>query len=274
MGPATAAIEAERSEANLLALADVFWAAEALDPAVELYFEVLTQHDQFHPTALSRIGQLLFIRGRVDDAQAVLERAADAAGGLKQLEPQASLFLGNAYAVAGDDANSVRAYQVHVDLVGFEAAGRVTGLIEAGQARLAAAAAASDAASIVAPAAALVAANAPAARAPTAAASDAAANDPAPSGIELALAALDDPVVLDRVGADLDAAHCALCHGSAGQGGSGPRLIGNQRAANEANVRSLIRFGRGLMPGFSARLADAEIEVLVLWVGQNLATPR
>jgi mono/diheme cytochrome c family protein len=298
IGPASEAIERERSEANLLTLADVFWEAEALDPAVELYFEVLTQHDAVHPTALSRIGQLLFIRGRVDDAQAVLERAAEAAGGLERLEPQASLFLGNAYAIAGDDANSVRAYRAHVAIVGVEAAGRVTGLIEAGEARLAlqtlATAAVGPGAPVaLAPAAANPAAASPVAASPVAAspvaassaeaipvAGDAAAPAAADAtqialtGAALALAALDDPRLLDRVGADLYAAHCALCHGSTGQGGSGPRLVGNLRAANEANVRSLIRFGRGLMPGFGARLEDPEIEVLVSWVGQNLATPR
>jgi len=35
-----------------------------------------------------------------------------------------------------------------------------------------------------------------------------------------------------------------------------------------------VRFGRGVMPGFGALLADAEIEVLVRWVGQELAAPR
>jgi mono/diheme cytochrome c family protein len=69
-------------------------------------------------------------------------------------------------------------------------------------------------------------------------------------------------------------ANCAVCHGSAGQGGSGPRLTGNPRAANAANVRSLVRFGRGVMPGFGAILAESEIEVLVRWVGQELGAPR
>jgi mono/diheme cytochrome c family protein len=65
-----------------------------------------------------------------------------------------------------------------------------------------------------------------------------------------------------------------VCHGSTGQGGAGPRLTGNARAGNEANVRSVVRFGRGVMPGFGATLTEPEIEVLVRWVGQELAAPR
>ncbi len=254
IGPASRAVAETRSETNLMALADVYWTAGAQDPAVELYFEVLTDFDPQEPTALARTGQLLFVRGRNDDAIAVLERAAEAAGALDRLEPQATLFLGNAYAVAGDDAAAVRAWEAHVAVVGAEAAGRVTGLIEAAQARLAGVGAA-----VAAPAPAL------------AVGADGAA---ATNGAAVAAAALEDPAQLVEVGATLFAANCAVCHGSAGQGGTGPRLTGNARAANEANVRSLVTFGRGIMPGFGATLADEEIEVLVRWVGQELAAPR
>ena len=68
IGPATAALEEERSAENLLALADVYWASGAQDPAVEIYFEVLTDHDPAAVVALARTGQLLFVRGRTDDA--------------------------------------------------------------------------------------------------------------------------------------------------------------------------------------------------------------
>ncbi len=251
IGPASEAVAEDRSIDNLMALADVYWTAGAQDPAVELYFEVLTDFDPREPTALARTGQLLFVRGRTDDAIAVLERAAEAAGALDRLEPQATLFLGNAYAVAGNDEAAVRAWQAHVATVGVEAAGRVTGLIEAAQARLAGGGPAGGVA---------VAAGAPAAGG-------------APAALDAA-AALEDPALLTQVGATLFAANCAVCHGSAGQGGTGPRLTGNPRAANAANVRSLVTFGRGIMPGFGARLGDAEIEVLVRWVGQELAAPR
>ncbi len=262
IGPATTALAEERSADNLLALADVYWSSGAQDQAVELYFEVLTDHDPAAAVALARTGQLLFVRGRTDDAVAVLERAAVAAGGLGALEPQATLFLGNAYAIQGDDAGAVRAWQAHVDAVGVEAAGRVTGLIEAAQARL-------DGNETVAAAP----VGAEAATPPAVEAEDPAAPD-APDPAAVATAALEDPQLLVEVGATLYAANCATCHGSTGQGGVGPRLTGNARAGNEANVRSVVRFGRGVMPGFGATLTEPEIEVLVRWVGQELAAPR
>ncbi|MBW6455070.1 MAG: c-type cytochrome [Trueperaceae bacterium] len=260
IGPAASAVAELRDRDNLLALADVFWTAGADDPAVEIYFEVLSEHDASEPTALSRVGQLLFTRGRSDDAIGLLERAASAAGGLTRLEPQASLFLGNAYAVQGDDESAIRAWEAHVELVGVEAAGRVTGLIEGARLRL-------DAAG--AEATATTPGDAPTgvpAGGSTAAAAEAAATR--------ALTALSDPALLIEVGAELYARNCVVCHGAQGQGGTGVRLAGNARAANEANVRSTVRFGRGIMPGFGALLSEAEIEVLVRWVGQELATPR
>jgi len=273
IGPAAAAVAERRDRDNLIAMADVFWAAGANDPAVELYFEVLSEHDAAEPTALSRVGQLLFTRGRSDDAIGLLERAARAAGGLTELEPQASLFLGNAYAVRGDDENAIRAWQAHVDLVGAEAAGRVTGLIEGAQLRLEATAAeAADTAGGAGDAPA--AAGGPAADDVAASAAADAAEAAAEAAAERAFAALSDPALLLEVGGELFARHCVVCHGAQGQGGTGVRLAGNARAANEANARSVIRFGRGIMPGFGALLSEAEIEVLVRWVGQELATPR
>lgn len=262
IGPAAEAVAEDRSATNLLALADVFWSSGASDPAAELYFEVLAEHDALQPTALARIGQLLFTRGRTDDAIALLERAAGAAGGLGRLEPQATLFLGNAYALQGDDEGAVRAWEAHVATVGEGGAGRVPELIAAARTRLAGGAA---------PVAGIVSDPTPAAS--VAAPADAATATEEARG-EAALAALGDPAALIELGADLFASHCAACHGGSGQGGVGTRLAGNARAANDANVRSAIRFGRGLMPGFSATLTEAEIEVLVRWVGQELAAPR
>jgi mono/diheme cytochrome c family protein len=261
IGPAANAVAEERSRDNLLALADVFWTSGANDPAVEIYFEVLSEHDAFEPTALSRIGQLLFTRGRSDDAIGLLERAASAAGGLTELEPQASLFLGNAYAVLGDDESAIRAWEAHVEVVGVEGAGRVTGLIEGARLRLDATSA--QAGETTADAG-----------APASADATASSADAAELAATRALTALTDPALLVEVGGELYARHCVICHGAEGQGGTGVRLAGNARAANEANTRSAIRFGRGIMPGFGALLSEAEIEVLVRWVGQELATPR
>jgi mono/diheme cytochrome c family protein len=268
LGPALADLFADRNPATLQAVGDVFWAEGAIDQAVEAYFEILTQHDPRHAHALARTGQLLFLRGRSDDAIAVLERAADAAGGLEALEPQASLFLGNARFSQGDDAGAIEAWQAHVSVVGEERAGRVPALIATAEAR--------SRGEAVDPAATT------ATRPTTAAGAGAAAGDGAggaellaASRAELAAAALDDPALLDTLGGELYALHCAVCHGAEGEGGmGGPRLAGNRRAGQETNVRSAITFGRGIMPGFGALLERDEIEVLVRWLGSELATPR
>ncbi len=67
------------------------------------------------------------------------------------------------------------------------------------------------------------------------------------------------------------AANCSACHGANGQGGVGPRLIANQSAMNEANVRSIIEYGRGTMPGFGAILSEEELAELTLFVTQELS---
>lgn len=67
------------------------------------------------------------------------------------------------------------------------------------------------------------------------------------------------------------AANCAQCHGQAAQGGTGPALAGNSRAANVANVRDAVSFGRGLMPGFSTQLSTDELEQVIAYVTQVLA---
>ena len=78
-------------------------------------------------------------------------------------------------------------------------------------------------------------------------------------------------------GASMDAqqtfeASCATCHGAAGQGGSGPTLAGNPRAQDPGNVEDVIRFGRGMMPGFGVQLGDAQISALVDYVTTVIAT--
>lgn len=67
------------------------------------------------------------------------------------------------------------------------------------------------------------------------------------------------------------AANCAACHGNSGQGGSGPTLAGNARAANQANVRDAVTFGRGMMPGFMGQLSEDEREAVVSYVTAVLA---
>ena len=255
LGPVLAALDEERNAETLDALAEVLWDTGAMEQAVEVAFEILSVHDPLHAPSLSRTGQLLFIRGRSQDAIDLLERAGVSAGGLQALDPQASLFLGNAYFSLGDDEGAIRAWNAHVDLVGEAAAGRVPELIRTAQAR--ASGEAGDEVAIP---------GVPVAATPEQAASSA----------ERAQVALDQgtPDAIAAVADGLYAQHCALCHGVQAQGGSGPRLAGNARAAQQANVRSAITFGRGIMPGFGAILSDAEIEVLVSWLATDVAAPR
>jgi mono/diheme cytochrome c family protein len=72
-------------------------------------------------------------------------------------------------------------------------------------------------------------------------------------------------------GQQLYVANCAACHGLNGEGGSGPPLVGNARAADVANVQNIITYGRGLMPGFSATLTPEQIEAVTQFVTQELA---
>ena len=262
LGPALGALEEERNASTLNALADVLWDAGMMEQAVEVSFEILTEHDPRDAAALSRTGQLMFLRGRSDDAIDLLERAARSAGSLLALEPQASLFLGNAYFAEGDDEGAVRAWDAHVELVGEAAAGRVPELIRTAQARAAGAVVELDAEDL------------PAEEASTP--PPVSTEPPTLSSAEQALAALEDgrPDAIAAVAEALYAQHCAMCHGVQAQGGSGPRLAGSSRAANEANVRSAIAFGRGIMPGYSAILSEAEIEALVRWLAVDVATPR
>lgn len=256
IAPASTRLAVERTIPNLLALADAFWSNGANDQAAELYFEVLSEYDAFNATALSRVGQLLFTAGRSADAVDLIERAASVSGGLERLEAQATLFLGNAYVILGDDENAIRAWDAHIATVGAAGAGRVTDMRAAAQTRL-------------------EGREAPIAGTPaTTPATTASETLDANAANDRALAALEDPELFLLVGAELYAANCAICHGAQGQGGSGPRLAGNGRAADPTIARGLIRLGRGLMPSFNARLSEAEIELLARWVAQEIANPR
>ena len=80
-----------------------------------------------------------------------------------------------------------------------------------------------------------------------------------------------DPSAVQVSAQQLYAANCASCHGNNGQGGAGPRLAGSQSAMNEANVRNIIQYGRGLMPGFIAQLEEDDLESVVQYVINELA---
>ncbi len=112
-----AAVEAEPSEENLLALADLYWQAGDVRNAATAYLRVLTETDPQQPVALSRMGVAMLQSGAANDGAALLERAAAAAGGVAALEPAMQLSLGEAYLQVGrfTDAEAV--------IEGYQAAG-------------------------------------------------------------------------------------------------------------------------------------------------------
>jgi len=75
-------------------------------------------------------------------------------------------------------------------------------------------------------------------------------------------------VAIPLTGAQLYAANCSGCHGINAQGGSGPRLVDNQRLTDLEMVKSTIQYGRGMMPGFGALLSESELNQLVAFLAE------
>ncbi len=214
----TAAVEADPSAENLLALGDLYWRGGDMRGAASTYVRALTEAGSQAPVALSRMGELMLRSGAPSDAAALIERAA-AADGLEGLEPSAQLALGEAYVRLGrfDEATRV--------LEAYQAAGGDDPTAE----------------ELLASARAGVA--------------------PADGGGDLS--AVSQP---GHPGASVFAANCAQCHGPTGAGGVGVALAGNARAAEVANVRDAVTFGRGMMPGFGATLSQEELDAVVDYV--------
>lgn len=73
-------------------------------------------------------------------------------------------------------------------------------------------------------------------------------------------------------GRELFATHCAACHGPDALGaGTAPNLTGVTGRLGEDQVAATIREGRGGMPAFGGRLAEAEIGHLVAHLEQRSA---
>lgn len=97
-----------------------------------------------------------------------------------------------------------------------------------------------------------------------------------PSLIESArerLAASSEGANLLQISAPaLYSANCAACHGAQGLGGAGPALAGNPNAARPKNVRDIIQYGRGGMPGFGAALSEEQLTALTDYVVTTVST--
>ena len=234
---------ANPTEANLLALADAYWNVEERERAADIYVRVLSTFDPHSAIALSRIGQVLFFSGRTDEAVELLERAEQVdAADLTTL-----LFLGNAYFTQERFQDAIDTWQSYVATAGGEAAaGRVPSLIENARARLAEAGGATGVG----------------------------VTSVGVTGADETGGAVvsDEPVVQQVSVQGLYTANCAGCHGVQGQGGTGPTLAGNRNAARAENVRSIIQYGRGSMPGFGAALSEEQLTVLTDYVVNTVST--
>jgi mono/diheme cytochrome c family protein len=243
VAPLAEQAEAEPDAETLTALGEALWRADARNAAARRYFRVITEFDPGHPRALARVGELLFLDGRTADAMEVLDRARQSAGQREATLPDnALLFLGNAAFAQEAWDLAIDAWQQHLDA--SDAPGRVPQLIEQARA-LRDGTAEAGAADVALPG--------------TAAGGAAGAAPGMPPGGEATVQASAD-------GAALYQQYCAACHGPNGGGGSGPRLAGNRNAGRPGNVESLIRVGRGTMPGFAGQLSDAQVETLRDWV--------
>lgn len=133
--PLNAAVQADPSLANLMALGDAYWEASEPQRAVESYFKVLTDFDPTQPRALARTGQLLYVAGRPADAIGAIERAAEAASGLENLDPDSVMTLADAYAQTNAWAAAATTYDVYVSLVGPTAGVAAAALADAARAQ-------------------------------------------------------------------------------------------------------------------------------------------
>ncbi|WP_243027579.1 c-type cytochrome [Thermus albus] len=109
--------------ADLLAWGRRAYELQALDQAAEAYLEVLKK-DPRNVEAVRRVGILLFMGGRPDEAEMFLEIAQHA-------DPKAAegwLFLGNLYFQKGEMQEAIAAWEKYLE-VGGEARERVEGLI-------------------------------------------------------------------------------------------------------------------------------------------------
>lgn len=117
------------SAEDLLAWGRKAWELQAFDQAAEAYFELLKK-DPKDAEAIRRVGILLFMSGRPEEALPFLQIALHA-------DPMAAegwLFLGNAYFQLGENARAIEAWEKYLE-VGGEARERVQNLIAMAKAK-------------------------------------------------------------------------------------------------------------------------------------------
>jgi len=233
LAPKLKAAQESPNEETLMALGDSFWESEQRVDAELVYGQVLMEHNRENSRALSRIGQKAFFDGNTEQAIGLLSAANNLKIEEGEQDLQTLLFLGNAYFSVQLFEPAIEAWENYVDVAGGEAqAGRVPSLIANAQARLAG--------------------EVPERIIGTGTAPENASSDTT-LGTEIS-------------GAELYVQRCAACHGVAGQGGSGPRLAGNNISGDLQRVTQIITNGKGLMPAFEFTLSEEEIAAIAEYV--------
>lgn len=280
IAPLARGVRENPSEETLLALADGYWQLDERERAADIYFLLLTQENDQNATALSRLGQVLFFSGRSEDAIGLLARAND----LQPNDLATLLFLGNAYFSLELYEAAIDTWQDYITAAGGEqAAGRIPGLIE--QAR------AAQNGTQTLPSATLNPANpdiitnlpidVPTAN-PTTSTSTVSTSTVPSSETSTITSTITSTVPTSTVptstvpsnapnedfmamgspshpGQTAYVNNCSGCHGIEGQGGAGNRLSGNDSLLDNDYVVTIIRNGRGLMPGYDATMSDETI---------------
>lgn len=93
---------------------------------------------------------------------------------------------------------------------------------------------------------------------------------------EVPLDATGEPVPELSLGREVYSRRCANCHGSAGGGGTGPKLSDGavlEAYPDAADQRALIANGRNGMPSFSGSLSAAELDAVVRYTREVLSQP-
>lgn len=83
----------------------------------------------------------------------------------------------------------------------------------------------------------------------------------------------DDPGLVE--GRDIYTRNCASCHGAAGGGGRGPQLNEGQILTTYPAIDdqiAVVRDGRNTMPAFGGKFSDEQLEAVVRFTREVLAT--
>lgn len=92
-----------------------------------------------------------------------------------------------------------------------------------------------------------------------------AAEPPKTTATEPMAAAAQKPELIKQ-GEKLFTDNCVFCHGSRGEGGSGPVLAGNKKLADADAVVKQILFGGHFMPPFKDKLSDKEVAAVATFI--------